>query len=262
MTAPDHSSRRSALRTLAVVATVAVVCGALVTGTAVALRPRILSNIKAAQQARMAAMLDAIPGLAEVLGDSGASALEPVLVDLASGERAAGDPLSFDPVAAAADPATGRALTADEDIAGLGRIATSGVAYIVRDGDGALMLAILPIAVRGYASVIRGYLALEQDLTTVAALNIIEQGETPGLGARIQTPEWQALWPGRSVARPDGTLGVTIVRQGSSSAPYEVDGLTGATRSSTAVGAGVTFWLGDAGYGPFLSRLAATEASR
>ena len=44
--------------------------------------------------------------------------------------------------------------------------------------DDAVQLVILPVHGQGYASTIRGYLALEGDMETVAALTITEQGET------------------------------------------------------------------------------------
>jgi Na(+)-translocating NADH:ubiquinone oxidoreductase C subunit len=66
-----------------------------------------------------------------------------------------------------------------------------------RDGD--LLLIVLPVYGSGYASTIRAMLALEPDLSTVAALTITEQGETPGLGARITEPDWQAQWPGKEL---------------------------------------------------------------
>jgi Na+-transporting NADH:ubiquinone oxidoreductase subunit NqrC len=43
--------------------------------------------------------------------------------------------------------------------------------------------------------------------------------------------------------------------RGQAVGPHQVDGVSGATRSSMAVGAMVQFWLGDWGFGPFLRRL-------
>jgi len=47
---------------------------------------------------------------------------------------------------------------------------------------------------------------------------------------------------------------IEVVR-GTASGPYEVDAISGATRSSNAIGSMLSFWLGDLGYGPFLDRL-------
>lgn len=248
----------SPMRTMIVAGSIALVCALAVATVQVQLRPQIQANIAAERAARMAVMLNAIPGLAALVGDRGIAALEPLLIDLASGDPASGDPLSFDPISAAEDPETGRALATEADIAGLKRVANSGVVYLIRDESGKLALVILPVRARGYQSVIRAMLALEPDLVTVAALNIIEQGETPGLGARVQSPAWQALWPGRSLVDETGALAITVVR-GKGTEPFQVDGLTGATRSSQAVGNAVQFWLGADGYGPFLDLLALQE---
>ena len=61
-----------------------------------------------------------------------------------------------------------------------------------------------------------------------------EQGETPGLGANIATPAWQAKWPGTSLVNEEGELAIDIVQAGASR-PWQVDGITGATLSVAAV---------------------------
>ncbi|KQI70707.1 hypothetical protein AN191_16735 [Loktanella sp. 5RATIMAR09] len=261
MTETGNETTRNDRRTLSVAGAVALICALAVTAAHVTLSPRIAEHRDAERQARMAAMLQAIPGLSDLLGEAGAAALEPRRIVLATGADATGDALGFDALAAAQDPETSRALPPDEDIAGIGRIADDGVVYLVWDEHGALRLVILPIHAQGYQSVIRGLLAIESDLRSVAALNIVEQGETPGLGARIQTPQWQGLWPGRQVVDDTGALAIAVVR-GRAAAAHEVDGLTGATRSAQAVGFAARFWLGPAGYGPFLERLAQEEGSR
>lgn len=249
MTAP-----RSPLRTLAVAGVVALVSAGLVTTAQVLLSPRIAANLNAERAARMQDMMARIPGLSDLVGQSGAAALLPRLVTLQTGQDAPGDPLAFDPLAAAQDAVTGRDLPPEADIAQLGRIATTGAAYVVQDAKGGLALVVLPFMARGYQSLIRGFVALQPDLTTIAALNITEQGETPGLGSRVQTPDWQALWAGRQIKDSAGTLAITV-QKGGTTENWQVDALSGATRSSQAVGNGLRFWLGPDGYGPFLDRL-------
>jgi Na+-transporting NADH:ubiquinone oxidoreductase subunit C len=97
-------------------------------------------------------------------------------------------------------------------------------------------------------------LALEADLTTVAALTILEQGETAGLGARIEEPEWQAQWQGKQVANEEGETVIAVVR-GKAANAYEVDGISGASRTGNGVTNMLRYWLGDHGFGPFLERL-------
>jgi Na+-transporting NADH:ubiquinone oxidoreductase subunit C len=116
-----------------------------------------------------------------------------------------------------------------------------------------LALLVLPIYGKGYQSTIHAYLALSPDLQSVAALSIYEQGETPGLGTRIADPTWLALWRERQIYDTQGDIVISVVR-GGASAPYEVDGISGATRSTTGVTNMIRFWLGDRGFGPFLAR--------
>jgi len=99
---------------------------------------------------------------------------------------------------------------------------------------------------------------LQGDLETIAALTFYEQGETPGLGARIQDPTWEALWPGTKIADAEGNIAIEVVKGGATEA-WQVDGLTGATRTSNGVTNLLRFWLGDWGYGPFLERLKSGE---
>jgi Na+-transporting NADH:ubiquinone oxidoreductase subunit C len=145
----------------------------------------------------------------------------------------------------------------DADIAGIGRRAKHATVFIRREG-GKPTLIVLPVHGAGYQSTLYGYLALRGDGNTVAALNFFKQGETPGLGARITEPAWQALWPGKRIADEGGTVRIAVVR-GTAAGPYEVDGISGATRTGTGVTNMLRFWLGEYGFGPFLARVTAAR---
>lgn len=247
---PNDSLRK----TLSMAFLVALVCAAAVSVTAVMLRPLVDANLERDRQARLTRMIAGLPGLSDILQGADVDALETIVVELGSGERAAGiDPVTFDFRSAAADPAMSDALAPEEDIAGIGRRPHYAPAYLVRN-DGKLALLVLPVYGKGYQSTIHAYLALSSDLESVAALSIYEQGETPGLGTRITDPAWLALWQERQIYDDQGRIILSVVR-GAASAPYEVDGISGATRSTTGVANLVRFWLGDRGYGPLIARL-------
>ena len=95
----------------------------------------------------------------------------------------------------------------------------------------------------------------------MAGLTFYEHGETPGLGARIDDPAWKDLWMGKRVRDDAGALRIGVARQAvpsaSPDAPFLVDGIVGATWTSSGVDALVRFWMGEDGYGPFLEKLAA-----
>ena len=210
------------------------------------LQPQIDANKAAERQAKLDAMIADLPGLAEILTETGADTLETVIVDLATGQAAEEAFESFDFAAIASDPETSTELSDDQDIAGILRRPNYAEIHVLKAGR-QVELVILPVYAAGYQSTIRAFLALRGDLNTVAGLVVTEQGETPGLGANITTPAWQALWPGKKLADEDGTLKLEVVR-GQGATEYEVDGITGATRTSTAVNDMIGFWMGPNGY--------------
>ncbi|MCR8725538.1 NADH:ubiquinone reductase (Na(+)-transporting) subunit C [Frigidibacter sp. ROC022] len=247
----------SLTKTLGVAFLVALVSATTVSFTAIALKPRQQAQLDAAREEQLAGMIAALPGLANILRETGAESLQQVVVDLDSGaidpDIAAAD---YDFIAAQSDAALSIALPPEADIAGIGRRPNLAPVYLMRNADG-LALVVLPVYGQGYQSTIRAYLALEGDLDTIAGLSIYEQGDTPGLGARIAEPEWQALWAGKSLTDAGGAIAIKVVA--GAEGPNEVDAITGATYSSGGVGNLVRFWVGPMGYGPFLARLKAGE---
>lgn len=245
----------SRTKTIAVAFMVSAACAVSVSVAAVILGPIQDANRAAEQAARMETMLASMPEMATLIEEAGGDSLETIIVNLRTGLRADGiDPDSFDAEAARKDPARTTILSADQDIAGLGRRPDFLPIHILRE-DGELRLVILPISGAGYQSTIRANLALEGDLNTVAALSVTEQGETPGLGARIEEARWQALWPGKLIADNEGNIRLEVVR-GQATNDFEVDGITGATRTGNGVTRAVRFWLGPDGFGPVLDNLA------
>ncbi len=233
---------------------VAFVCAIVISTASVTLRPMQNAHLEAERQARMDAMLDRLPSMRTIMEEAGVDALETRLVDLASGEFVTDiDPDSYDVQAALNDPEQSVAIPPELDVAGLQKRAPYAPVYLLQS-EGALLLVVLPVSGVGYQSTLRAMLALEADMTTVAALTIIEQGETAGLGARIEEPDWQAQWQGKKVFDETGTIVIQVVR-GQADGPYEVDGISGASRTGNGVTNMVRYWLGDHGFGPFLSRL-------
>lgn len=224
-----------------------------VSTAAVLLGPRLDANRGAERQARLEAMLTELPALAALL--QGADGLDIIVADLTTGGAADVDPDAFDPDLLGDDRTT--ALSEDQDIAGIGTRPDLAQIYVARDGSD-IAAVILPVYGQGYQSVIRAFLALEGDLNTVAGLTITEQGETPGLGANIATDSWQGKWPGTLLADDTGTIRVSVVK-GGAEPPFEVDAITGATRTSNGVENMIRFWVGPDGFGPVLEALRAGD---
>lgn len=241
-------------KTVGIAVIVAFVCAVVVSATSVLLNPRQQAHLEAERAARMEAMLDTLPGMRDLMEEAGVTALEIRMVDLSEGRFAADiDPAGHDAIAAAADPGTSIAIPPEADVAGIRRRENHAPVYLL-ERDGELLLLVLPMRATGYQSTIRAMLALQPDLRTIAALSITDHGETPGIGSRITDPAFIDRWPGKQIADDSGQIVIQIVR-GQASGPYEVDAISGATRSTNAIGSMLTFWLGDLGYGPFLDRL-------
>jgi Na+-transporting NADH:ubiquinone oxidoreductase subunit C len=105
-----------------------------------------------------------------------------------------------------------------------------------------------------------GFLALDADFRTIRGFTFYEHGETPGLGGEIDNPRWQKKWQGKLAFSEDGQVMIEVLRgsveAGDPLAPYRVDGISGATKTTQGVQGLVRFWLGENGYGPFLDRAA------
>jgi Na+-transporting NADH:ubiquinone oxidoreductase subunit C len=241
----------SRVKTIGMAFLVSAFCAALVSGATVILRPIQSQNRAAEQQARLEALVSGIPGMGEMLAESG-GAPSTVVVDLRTG-RAAQDITPETLEAALAEAGNRTDLAPHEDIAGIGRRPDYAQIYLIRSGD-SVSLALLPMYGAGYNGVIQAIMALTGDINTVAGLAITQQSETPGLGGRIEEPAWLANFPGTRIADERGEMRFEVAR-GPATTEYEVDGITGATRTSNAVTGMVRFWLGPDGYGPLIDAI-------
>lgn len=233
----------------------ALASAVFVSVASVTLKPLQDAHLEAERAARMAEMLDTLPGLRELMEEMGVDALATRMVALDTGEFLGGaEAKDFDMARAEVDPEQSVVIPPEFDVARLGRRAKMMPVHML-ERDGVVLLIVLPVSGKGYQSTIRATLALEADLKTVAALTITEQGETPGLGTRVEAPEWQSLWAGKELVDEAGTIVIEVVR-GTASGPHQVDAISGATVTSNGVANMLRYWLGDHGYGPLLDRLA------
>ncbi len=245
----------STRRALTVALVVAFVCGLLVSAVAVNLRPIQRANIEAERLAQLQLVLTALSGIGR---EQSIDSLEQHMVELASGRFDDSiDGALFDADRAAASATAGTAIPSELDLAGLKRRALHAQVYLVRDDAGRIDLIILPVSGRGYQSTLRAWLVLDGDTRTVRALKFYQHGETPGVGARIEEPEWEAKWQGLRAFDDAGVLriGVRIGAGYSDDAGYQVDGISGATRTTQGVDGMLRFWLGDFGYAALLQRI-------
>jgi electron transport complex protein RnfG len=109
-------------------------------------------------------------------------------------------------------------------------VEVSGVQlYRVRDDSEAVCGWGMTAEGRGFQDRIRLMLGLSHDGGRVTGLTVLESNETPGLGDRIQQPEFRSQFVGKSTEHPFARSRPGV------SADAPVDAITGATISSDAV---------------------------
>jgi len=248
------------LRAVLVTLVVCAVCSALVATAVVMLRPYQSANRERDRERRIRDLVASVPGIGDLLGAFGGSDIEARVVELETGRYADEiDPGSFDAREAERIPEQSIALPSELDLAGIGRRATHATVYLVSQGR-VLRMIVLPVHGAGYVSTLYGYLALDADGSTIRGLSFFEHAETPGLGSEIENPRWLALFQGKSARDESGAVRIRVARgrvdPAGPDAAYEVDGISGATRTSQGVANLLRFWLGPSGFGPYLERIA------
>lgn len=249
----------SSLYTIGFSAAVCVVCSLLVSSAAVGLKTRQGENAFLDRQRNVLMAIGAIePGQSVSRKEiqERFKAVEPAIVDLATGEYVADiDPSSYDMARAAKDPNLSRA--APPNPAGINRLPKYALVYKVMK-DGALSLVVLPVHGKGLWSTLYGFLALDADLNTIHGITFYQHGETPGLGGEVDNPRWKSLWIGRKAFDEQGQPAIGLAKGpagGVEDDPHRVDGLSGATLTSRGVTNLARFWLGQQGFGPYLEKL-------
>jgi Na+-transporting NADH:ubiquinone oxidoreductase subunit C len=92
-----------------------------------------------------------------------------------------------------------------------------------------------PISGKGLWSTIKGYLALEKDLSTLAGVTFYEHGETPGLGGEVETDWFQQNFRGKSVVANGRRVKFEVADRYPQGNDHAVDGISGATLTGNGV---------------------------
>ena len=246
----------SPARAFAIVIAVCVVCSVLVSSAAVVLAPVQKQNALRIQQRQIlqaAGLYDPSAGIEQQF-----TQVTPRMVDLASGDYVeTGDPVDFDVAAESRRPGSSSVVPEAADIAKIRRRPDAMPVYLV-ERDGQVETVVLPVHGYGLWSTMYGYLALEGDGRTVKGITFYQHGETPGLGGEIDNPSWQAKWSGKQAVGDGGQVLIQVVKgePRGEGVEHQVDGLAGATLTARGVENLARYWLGEQGFGPYLSRLA------
>ncbi|MDD2723077.1 MAG: Na(+)-translocating NADH-quinone reductase subunit C [Methylovulum sp.] len=267
-------------KTIAIALSLCLVCAVLVSLAAVALKPLQVNN----KELDMKQNILDVAGLLEEGGDIDAAFAEKIeakIVDLESGDYVDSINASeYDQRKAAKDPAQSVTIPKEKDIAHIRFKAKYAKVFLVKE-NGAIKSIILPINGYGLWSTLYGFLSLNPDGQTVQSINFYDQAETPGLGGEVVNPNWRALWKGKKVyaetdqpsmekgliteadiGEPALSVVKGVVDNSKPGSQYQVDGLAGATLTSTGVTNLIRYWTSKEGFAPYLSKVRTVKGAK
>jgi Na+-transporting NADH:ubiquinone oxidoreductase subunit C len=94
-------------------------------------------------------------------------------------------------------------------------------------------ITILPLEGKGLWGPVYGYISLKSDMNTVYGVTFDHKGETPGLGAEINTPPFEGMFPGKKLFEEDKFVSIQVIKGGAKPAdPHGVDAISGGTITS------------------------------
>ena len=180
------------------------------------------------------------------------------VIDLESGKTIDEiNPETFDQKKSAKISGENKVLSADLDLAKIKSISKYAKVYLIRNLQGDVEQIVLPVHGKGLWSTLYGFLALAPDTKTIKGLGFYEHLETPGLGGEVDNPKWKKIWKNKQALddkyQPQIRVVKGVVTSQTPGSEYKVDALSGATITGNGVQALVNFWLGNEGFGPFLS---------
>ncbi len=94
-------------------------------------------------------------------------------------------------------------------------------------------LIILPVQGKGLWGPIWGYVSLKSDMNTIYGVTFDHKGETPGLGAEINTQKFENMFPGKKLFDGDKFVSIGVIKGGAKpDDPHSVDAISGGTITS------------------------------
>jgi Na+-transporting NADH:ubiquinone oxidoreductase subunit C len=250
-------SKNSIQGTLLIAGIICFVCSILVSGAAVSLRPIQEKNVildKKRNILTAAGLYTPGADVEELFKD-----FETRIVNLETGEFADDvDTDTFDQQLAARNAETSVKIPKEFDCAALGRRSKYAQIYLYKN-DGKLDQIILPVRGPGLWSMLYGYMAIDQDTTTVRGLGYYKHAETPGLGGEVDNPRWKNQWSGKQLFDGNWQLKVSVLKGkvdlNRKESIHQTDGLSGAPITTRGVDNMMKYWFGEHGFGPFLDKL-------
>jgi Na+-transporting NADH:ubiquinone oxidoreductase subunit C len=117
---------------------------------------------------------------------------------------------------------------------------------------------VIPMAGKGLWGPIWGYIAIDEDGSTVYGVDFSHAGETPGLGAEIVNPTFRKQFEGKELIKDGEFKSIAVVKAGQTIEGQDyVDGISGGTITSKGVHAMLLNSIGE--YKNFLLKLNAAH---
>jgi Na+-transporting NADH:ubiquinone oxidoreductase subunit C len=182
------------------------------------------------------------------------------IIDLESGNDVTAEyesPATYDQISVAEASVDGKYVDLDDDPAQLKRREKHAHVFVVRNAPGSdePKLYVFPIRGRGLYSVLKGFVALDADLTTIRGLTYYDHGETPGLGGEVDNPDWKSHWVGKLMFNEQRQAVVDLVKADWETNPHAVDALSGASITSRGVKNMLRFWMSEQGFGNYIEKV-------
>ncbi len=213
-------NKQSNTYTIIYIIVLVVVVGAALAFTSLALRDKQQANADADKMKQILASANITPDQ-DVVASFDKYIVDQYVVN-EKGEKVDGDAFTVDMAKAVKEPAATRKLPV----------------FVCRLDDGNLKY-IIPVYGAGLWGPIWGYLAFDDNGTTVYGAYFAHQGETPGLGAEIEKSFFSDEFKGKKVFVDGKFLPIEVVKAGQKPVNPEadyVDGVTGGTITSKGVG--------------------------
>ncbi len=238
-------------KTVGVVVAVCLVCSIVVSGAAVGLRSIQETNAALDKKSNIlnAAGLLAEAKTKEDIAVVYADRVEEKFIELDTGAYVDKPSDDFDMYKAAKSAEFG--VKVENSNVGFKQRSTIATVYHIKNEAGEVVRIILPVHGSGLWDLMYGFLALDNDGQTIRELIYYQHKETPGLGAEILNPAWQAKWDGKQLFK-DGEVAISVAKNVGNDNDYAVDALSGATLTSNGVENTLVYWAGENGYGTYL----------
>ena len=129
--------------------------------------------------------------------------------------------------------------------------------FVAKNDEGKTIY-IIPVWGAGLWGPVWGYVALADNWDTVVGVVFGHKSETPGLGAEIATPKFQAQFPGKQILRDGKVVAINLMKGGApKDDPYAVDAVSGGTLTSRGVEKMLKNCLG--GYDAYIEKQLAAQ---